>query len=255
MKKHILWIAILWSHLLFAQDRGDEMTGLALPLPMDLGVPGRLEQAVGFYANGSLNSATELAGSGKGYRRLFVFRDRGWGTRDLAQILQMAAKRISKEFPKGERLQVGDLSGPKGGAISGHGSHQNGLDADLAYYRTDGWEYPGDTTLSFPDDFVKDGKVTSVFDSRRNWRFLEILHETGRLNRVFVDAAIKKHFCRRAPKSRNREEILRRVRIWPNHADHIHVRLTCPTTSPRCVPQEDPPEGTGCEELAFREVL
>jgi penicillin-insensitive murein endopeptidase len=43
------------------------------------------------------------------------------------------------------------------------------------------------------------------------------------------------------------------VRPWYGHADHIHVRLKCPTDSPNCRAQPPVPSSDGCsaKELDF----
>jgi len=38
------------------------------------------------------------------------------------------------------------------------------------------------------------------------------------------------------------------VRAWYGHADHIHVRLTCPADSPDCRAQPPVPSGDGCDK-------
>jgi penicillin-insensitive murein endopeptidase len=37
------------------------------------------------------------------------------------------------------------------------------------------------------------------------------------------------------------------VRPWWGHADHIHVRLACPSNSIQCKSQKPPPPGSGCD--------
>jgi hypothetical protein len=39
-----------------------------------------------------------------------------------------------------------------------------------------------------------------------------------------------------------------KVRPWYGHADHIHVRLKCPTDSPDCRAQLAVPAGNGCDK-------
>jgi len=66
--------------------------------------------------------------------------------------------------------------------------------------------------------------------------------EDPRVERIFVNAAIKKALCREAGKDR---AFLHKVRPWWGHDYHFHVRLSCPSNSPECKGQ-DPTEGEGC---------
>jgi penicillin-insensitive murein DD-endopeptidase len=212
---------------------------------------GRREQAVGFYSDGKLVNPDKLALSGAGWVKVFQPRDRGYGTFDLLKIIMDAAKTMRHEYPGGERLQIGDTSGPRGGEISGHASHRNGLDADVVFYRVDRREQDTQSVAGFVEKFVSNGKVTANFDTARNWRFLELVVSTERVQRVFVDAAIKWHLCEWSALHDlpERAAILRRLRPLEFHDDHFHVRVTCPAKSPRCEAQEEPPEGDGCAEV------
>jgi penicillin-insensitive murein endopeptidase len=37
-----------------------------------------------------------------------------------------------------------------------------------------------------------------------------------------------------------------------NHDGHVHLRILCPKNSPKCIPQEAPPEGDGCDSISSR---
>lgn len=208
-------------------------------------------QVLGFYSNGRLHDATPLTREGRGFVHLFQHRARGFGSAGLVTIIHEVSGAMAEQFPGGERLQVGDLSQEKGGQITRHASHQNGLDADIVYFRVDRREQRDEPqTNDFEESFVKNGKVTANFDFERNWALMRAFVATGRTQRVFVDRAIKAAFCDYARKIGEFEsgaEILRRMRPYPNHDDHLHLRLTCPAaTSPKCLPQEELPAGTGC---------
>jgi penicillin-insensitive murein endopeptidase len=75
------------------------------------------------------------------------------------------------------------------------------------------------------------------------------------VNRLFVDIAIKKKLCDYA-KSKNefdsQAETLRRLRVWENHSDHVHVRINCPLNGTKCITQEAPPIGQGCDLAALQ---
>ena len=42
---------------------------------------------------------------------------------------------------------------------------------------------------------------------------------------------------------------LHKLRPWPGHNEHFHVRLFCPTDSLHCEAQDEIPPGDGCSEV------
>jgi penicillin-insensitive murein endopeptidase len=69
------------------------------------------------------------------------------------------------------------------------------------------------------------------------------------VERVLVNAAIKKALCRGAGNDRS---WLHKVRPWWGHDYHFHVRVGCPADSPECKPQPETPAGDGCgKELDY----
>jgi murein endopeptidase len=76
--------------------------------------------------------------------------DRRWGTDRLLSFVVTVLRDYRIAHPTAQRVLVGDLSRPFGGPFGsdfgglGHASHQNGLDVDVFYPRTDG-------TLRAPD--------------------------------------------------------------------------------------------------------
>ncbi len=204
----------------------------------------------GYYSNGHLLLARELPLEGDGYMRLFLHRDRGWGTQEMIDLLQRTAFMMNQRFPMRDRLQTGDLSAMTGGQITRHNSHQNGLDVDLTYYRTNGMEQLPDIFDGFVEDMVLNGKISPNFDHERNWELMKTLHRHGGVQRIFVDQVIKNELCayaRALGEHDSEAEVLRSLRHQTNHVHHLHVRLRCPVKAPQCVPQEDPPLGSGCE--------
>jgi murein endopeptidase len=73
---------------------------------------------------------------------------RRWGTGRLIDTVDEISLDYRTRFPVGPRLVVGDLSRRHGGPFGnefggvGHASHQNGLDVDIYYPRSDGLEQP-----------------------------------------------------------------------------------------------------------------
>src|SRR5581483_9620119 len=67
--------------------------------------------------------------------------------------------------------------------------------------------------------------------------------EDPEVERVFVNAAIKKALCRGAAGSRG---WLAKVRPYWGHDYHFHVRIHCPADSHACEPQPPPALEDGC---------
>ncbi|MCC6277950.1 MAG: penicillin-insensitive murein endopeptidase [Oligoflexia bacterium] len=214
-----------------------------------------LSQSIGFYSDGRLTNASELPLEGVGFIKVMRDRKRHFGSSELVITLMWATSEVSRYFPQSERLGVGDMSSQFGGPQSGHASHQNGLDADLSFYKTNRRELDPDAS-EFGEHFTRGNKVSSNFDVVRNWFFVSRLVSTGIISRIFLDQRLKLKFCALAAKdglSAEETEALRRVNHWPGHDDHFHVRLTCPRNSPECINQVDPPLGPGCESYSKAE--
>ena len=63
------------------------------------------------------------------------------------------------------------------------------------------------------------------------------------VERIFVNAAIKKALCREAGNDRG---WLPKVRPYWGHHYHFHVRISCPADSPTCEAQDPAPAGDSC---------
>ncbi|MBS1963407.1 MAG: penicillin-insensitive murein endopeptidase [Bdellovibrionales bacterium] len=214
-------------------------------------------EALGFYADGALRNAVAMPEESPFHVKLFRPRKRAWGTATLIDTILGAALTFRRSFPDGDRVQVGDIAAEYGGQLSLHDSHQNGLDADIAYLRANHHELDPNAwgDRGFEEIFVKSRRVTKNFDQTRNWFLLRSVVARGNISRIFVDPEIKRLFCKQSAKIEPmlsediRTEVLRRLRPYPNHDDHFHMRVKCPETSPKCLAQEEPPQGSGCNSI------
>jgi penicillin-insensitive murein endopeptidase len=70
------------------------------------------------------------------------------------------------------------------------------------------------------------------------------------VQRIFVNAAIKKALCREAKGDRS---WLSKIRPWWGHDYHFHIRIKCPAGSKTCESQKDQEGGEGCSaaDLAY----
>ena len=63
------------------------------------------------------------------------------------------------------------------------------------------------------------------------------------MERIFVNAAIKRALCREGGTER---AWMAKIRPWWGHNYHFHVRLSCPSGNLQCRGQAPPPPGDGC---------
>ncbi len=88
-------------------------------------------RAIGFYAKGCLAGAKALPINGQTWQVMRLSRNRNWGHPELVDMLERLAAKVPK-VAGWPGLLVGDMSQPRGGPmLTGHASHQVGLDADV----------------------------------------------------------------------------------------------------------------------------
>ncbi len=207
-------------------------------------------RAIGYYSAGCLAGAKALPINGPTWQVMRLSRNRNWGHPKLIAFLERLAEKAKKVGWPG--LLVGDMSQPRGGPmLTGHASHQVGLDADI-------WLTPmPDHTLSPQErefmsatEVVRDDRldVDPKVWTHEHTEVIRIAAEDPDVERIFVNAAIKKALCREAGVDR---AWLAKVRPWWGHDYHFHVRIYCPADSPQCKPQPPPEPGDGCHELDY----
>ncbi len=211
-------------------------------------------RSIGGYADGCLAGGVPLPISGPNWQVMRLSRNRNWGNPALITFLERFAAHAKKDW---NGLLVGDMSQPRGGPmISGHASHQIGLDADI-------WFTPMPDHVLTREEREMDGAVNMVqpngldVDAKVWTPERTALIRTAALDpattRIFVNAAIKKEMCSEAGSDRTSDRSwLSKVRPWWGHAEHFHVRIACPADSAECKPQPPPEPGDGCgHELDF----
>ncbi|ACL56145.1 penicillin-insensitive murein endopeptidase [Methylobacterium nodulans] len=203
-------------------------------------------QAIGSYARGCVAGAEALPVDGPTWQVMRLSRNRNWGHPALVAFLErIAAKAPTRAGWPG--LLVGDMSQPRGGPmLTGHASHQLGLDADI-------WLTPmPDRRLSRAER--EEMSATNVVRPDRRdidpavWqsehgRLIRMVAEQSEVARIFVNPAIKLALCREAGADRR---WLTKVRPMYGHNYHFHIRLECPSGDHACKDQEPPPAGDGC---------
>ena len=205
----------------------------------------------GSYAKGCFSGGEAIAVDGPTWQVMRLSRNRMWGTPHLVDFLErLAARAPSVGWPG---LLVGDMSQPRGGPmLTGHASHQLGLDADLwltpmpdrRLTRAEREEISA-TDMVRPDRLDIDPRVWTP----AHLALIRLTAQQPEVARIFVNAAIKKALCRETTGSRG---WLTKVRPMYGHNYHYHIRLACPDGQGGCDDQAPPPGGDGCgEELDY----
>jgi penicillin-insensitive murein DD-endopeptidase len=203
-------------------------------------------RAIGSYARGCLAGGVALPVDGPAWQAMRLSRNRNWGHPRLVKLVE----RLALESQKSDGwpgLLVGDLSQPRGGPmLTGHASHQVGLDADV-------WLTPmpsqrlnkkqreelSATSMLDQTDIAVDPKVFTDGQVK----LLKRAASYPDVERVLVHPAIKKALCEAAGPDRG---WLGKVRPIGGHYYHFHIRIGCPPGSATCEPQKAPTGEDGC---------
>lgn len=207
-------------------------------------------QSFGFYSGGCISGATALPLETSNLQVMRVARNRYYGHPVLVQTILDLAERLE---PLQASLLVSDLGQPRGGPMPfGHASHQNGLDADIWY-----WEHPEQRRRSLTVQernqlpMISMLNANGVVDAKKFTQSVltkvMFAAEDARIQRIFVNPAIKTFLCSKLKPSQRKS--LHKLRPWPGHDAHFHIRLYCPAGSTECEPQPEQPAGDGCGEV------
>ncbi|WP_299146110.1 penicillin-insensitive murein endopeptidase [uncultured Tateyamaria sp.] len=202
---------------------------------------------LGGYARGCIAGAEQLAETGPTWQAMRLSRNRNWGHPELVDYVQDLSRKAAAQ-PGWAGLYVGDMSQPRGGPmLTGHRSHQIGLDADI-------WMLPArNLTLSAAErenissisTRRANGAYTNSNWTRAHHEIIKAAASDKRTARIFVFPGAKVQMCKDAKGDRS---WLRKVRPWWGHHYHFHVRLNCPRGDSACVNQSPPPPGDGCAD-------
>lgn len=210
-------------------------------------------RAIGTYARGCLSGAVAIPVNGPSWQVMRLTRNRNWGHPALISLLEDLGNK-AKAAGEWNGLLVGDISQPRGGPmLTGHASHQIGLDADI-------WFTPmPDQTLSNKDRESMSARLMvknrSEIDPKA-WtesraKLVKRAALYPQVARIFVHPPIKAELCKWATGDRS---WLAKVRPMYGHNYHFHIRMKCPAGVSGCKDQwtPKPKDGTGCgEELAY----
>jgi penicillin-insensitive murein endopeptidase len=254
-------VALSASSIAKAQDQGSLDPAPLPPLanPNDPGLaakelfgraltPAELQaRSIGFYSRGCLAGAKALPVDGETWQVMRLSRDRNWGHPALLAFLERFSKKAAAAgvWPG---ILVGDMSQPRGGPmLTGHASHQIGLDVDI-------WLTPMPDRRLSREEREEMSAVNMVTDdglsvdpahwSERQAGVIKAAAQEPEVERIFVNAAIKKALC----ESHAGEAWMNKVRPYWGHNYHFHVRIACPKGEENCGPQDPVPAGDGCDK-------
>lgn len=209
-------------------------------------------EPVGSYSRGCGAGMMELPESGPTWQAMRLSRNRNWGQPEMVDYIIDLSEAATRAGWRG--LYVGDISQPRGGpSISGHVSHQTGLDADIWFTP------PPRLDLSKGEREKLGAMIVRTDDQTRvngNWTashaaVLKAAASDKRVDRIFVAAAIKIEMCKTA--TAEDKKWLQKIRPIYGHHDHFHVRLKCPAGASGCETQtpsvaELSNGGNGCDD-------
>jgi penicillin-insensitive murein endopeptidase len=201
----------------------------------------------GSYAKGCIAGAAQLPETGPTWQAMRLSRNRNWGHPETLRFIERLSTFAARQ-PGWNGLYIGDISQPRGGPmLSGHASHQMGLDIDI-------WMLPaGNLRLSHSERenvssvSMRRANGAYVNDnwSRAHHRILKAAAEDPAVARIFVFPGAKVQMCKDETGDRS---WLRKIRPWWGHHYHFHVRLNCPKGASGCEDQTPPPAGDGCAD-------
>jgi penicillin-insensitive murein endopeptidase len=204
-------------------------------------------RTIGFYSRGCLAGGKPLPVNGPAWEVMRLSRNRNWGHPALIAFLERFARKVPtvSHWPG---ILVGDLSQPRGGPmLTGHASHQIGLDADIWLTPMPGRNLSRAEREEMSATNVVRADRLDVDPSVWTPDHLEVIKAAAQdptVQRIFVNAAIKRALCRDA---RGDRSWLNTVRPYYGHDYHFHIRLVCPRGESACREQDPVPPGDGCD--------
>jgi penicillin-insensitive murein endopeptidase len=205
-------------------------------------------RSIGFYAKGCLAGAAALPIDGPAWQHMRLSRNRNWGHPDLVKLVEKLAVE-AKEHDGWPGLLVGDISQPRGGPmLTGHASHQIGLDADVWFtpmpdrrLTPKEREEMSATSMLAPDRVSVEPKIWT----ETHVKLLKRAASYRAVERVLVHPAIKKAVCD-ASKDEKERGWLSKIRPYWGHYYHFHIRIACPKGSAGCEGQPSVGSDDGC---------
>ena len=205
-------------------------------------------KSFGFYSKGCFSGGVAIPTDGPTWQAMRLSRNRRWGHPTMIALIEKLSRdAAAKDGWPG--LLIGDISQPRGGPmLTGHASHQIGLDADI-------WlnPMPGRTlTVTERENIsaVSMIKKKGLSVDEKVWtpahaRLLRRAASYPEVERILVHPGIKKKLCETVTGDRS---WLRKVRPFWGHDYHFHIRIGCQPGSTGCKAQSATTPGDGCDK-------
>lgn len=209
-------------------------------------------EPLGFYAKGCMSGAVALPTDGPTWQAMRLSRNRRWGNPAMIDLLEQFS-RDAANLGWGSGILVGDISQPRGGPmLTGHASHQIGLDADVWFTPKPSQPMTAQQREDMPFTSMLDKSKFLTVDSRK-WtgthaRLVMQAASYPQVQRIFVNPAIKKKLCQTWTGDRS---LLGKVRPVYGHDEHFHIRMNCPPGAAGCERQAATPSTDDCDSKAL----
>jgi penicillin-insensitive murein endopeptidase len=201
----------------------------------------------GSYAKGCIAGAEQLPETGPTWQAMRLSRNRNWGHPETIDFIKDLSAYAAKQ-PGWNGLYIGDISQPRGGPmLSGHRSHQLGLDVDIWMLPTSQLNLSRKQRENISSVSLRrdGGAYVNTSWSSAHHRIMKKAAQDKRTARIFVFPGAKVQMCK---DEKGNRKWLRKIRPWWGHHYHFHVRLACPKGARGCVNQSPPPRGDGCAD-------
>lgn len=204
-------------------------------------------ESFGGYARGCQAGAVQLPETGPTWQAMRLSRNRNWAQPRTIEFVQDLS-RFAATLPGWEGLYIGDMSQPRGGPmLTGHASHQSGLDADIWMLPPERVDLSAAERESISSISMRraGGAYTNADWTEQHMRLLRAAASDPRVARIFVFPGAKVAMCNWETGDRS---WLNKIRPWFGHHYHFHVRLRCADGDAACENQAPPPPGDGCAD-------
>lgn len=207
-------------------------------------------QVHGFYSKGCIGGAVAMPTDGPNWQAMRLERNRRWGHPDLIELVQRLSRDAAQDGWPG--LLVGDISQPRGGPmLTGHASHQVGLDADIWLTKMPNRKLTqAERRDTSAISVLKKGELTvdpSIWTPQHG-NLLSRAASYNTVERLFVHPGIKKAMCETYGDQPANNAWMIKIRPYYGHHYHFHIRMKCPASSPNCRKQSPvPASGNGCD--------
>lgn len=194
---------------------------------------------LGSYAKGCLAGGAQLPETGPTWQAMRLSRNRNWGHPETLDYIQSLSAFAATQ-PGWKGLYIGDISQPRGGPmLTGHRSHQIGLDIDIWMRPADRLNLSRTARENISSISMRRAKGAFVNDSwtQQHHNILKAAASDARVARIFVFPGAKVQMCKNA---KGNKAWLKKIRPWWGHHYHFHVRLKCPRGTDGCTDQAAP---------------